>query len=107
MKRKLNKVAIVLCFALAFSGLYGCGKEAEDASAEQTVEETYESDLDSIELTDIEDLEAGRTSMSDPGDTCHGNGYRRFGYTYRRIGKCSGYFDCFQERTYDRVGQVL
>ena len=69
MKRKLNKVAIVLSFALAFSGLYGCGKEAENASAEQTVEETYESDLDSIELTDIEDLEVGRTSMSDPGNT--------------------------------------
>ena len=48
MKRKINKVAIVLCIALAFSGLYGCGKEAENVSVDQTVEETDEGQGDVI-----------------------------------------------------------
>ncbi len=48
MKRKINKMAIVLSIALAFSALYGCGKEAENVSAGQAVVETDEGQGDII-----------------------------------------------------------
>ncbi|MCR4851694.1 MAG: hypothetical protein K5870_10590 [Lachnospiraceae bacterium] len=49
MKRNIKKAAIVMSVALAFSGLYGCGNEAENVTAEKTVEETDEGQGDIIE----------------------------------------------------------
>jgi len=48
MKNKFNKAAILLSAALAFSGLYGCGKGAENVSTEQTEEGTDEGKGDII-----------------------------------------------------------
>ncbi len=48
MKRKVSKVAVFLSLALAFSGLYGCGSEAENVSADQAVEEADEGKGDII-----------------------------------------------------------
>ena len=64
MKRKINIVAIVLCIALAFSGLYGCGKEAENVSVDQTVstdqivEETDEGSGYDVYLDKMDELKS-------------------------------------------------
>lgn len=49
MKRNLKRTAFVLCLALAFSGLYGCGKEAEPVNTEVSAEDPEEGKGDVIE----------------------------------------------------------
>jgi len=42
MKRKFSNLAVILCVALAFSGMTGCGKSPESAAPEQAAEAAEE-----------------------------------------------------------------
>lgn len=55
MKRNIKTTAVILCCALAFSTLYGCGKDAEPVSSEPAVEETDEGKGDLIEDDEVDE----------------------------------------------------
>ncbi len=67
MKKIIKKAAIVLSVALAVSGLYGCGKEAENVNTDQTVEEPDEVKDDVIEAED-EVIEAEEEVLESKGE---------------------------------------
>ena len=55
MKRNIKTTAVILCCTLAFSTLYGCGKDAEPVSSEPAVEETDEGKGDLIEDDEVDE----------------------------------------------------
>ena len=57
MKRNIKKAALIVCCALAFSGLYGCGREAEPVNTEISAEDPEDGKGDIIEEEPAEDAD--------------------------------------------------
>ncbi len=72
MKRKVVTTVVILSLALAFSGLCGCGKKAEDAPADQVMEDPEEGRGDLItdeeQFADPEEEPAEEPAEEPEGD---------------------------------------